>query len=258
MENLKTLLFKNNKLDKNSKLYRLLRDDFTYHSSAIEGSKLSKDEHLKLTVLNLKETDVESIKQIFKDNNERKINDAIENANCIKLFDYVLENYDKELTHFEISLYQGILKRESELARVSPEQVGAYRNVDVFVTNSTFNSSSHFHIQSEMENLLQKYHNIKNLNDIADFHCEFETIHPFRDGNGRVGRMIMFKQCMQTNVYPFIIDSISRNQYLNALEIYNDRNTSEYLVECFKELQDVFKSKYSKYFSSDNEKSNNL
>jgi Fic family protein len=251
MENLKSLLLKNGKLDKENKLYRLLREDFTFHSSKIEGSTLTKEEHLTLAALNFKETDINSIKKLFADAGERKMNDAIENANCIKLFDYVLENFNNPLTHFEIRTYQGILKKDSKLYYVSPSQVGAYRTEDVFVTNSTFNSTPFLKIQEEMDKLLNKYSekNLNNLENITNFHCEFETIHPFRDGNGRVGRMIMFKQCMQTNTYPFIVDSISRNQYLNALEIYNLKNSSTYLIDCFKELQNVFKAKYSKYLA---------
>jgi Fic family protein len=251
METLKTLLFKNGKLAETSQLYRLLRQDFTFHSSRIEGSTLTKEEHSILSALNFKETDIKAIKSMFKDADERKQNDAIENVGCIKLFDYVTENFNVVLSHQEIQRYQGILKNGSKLQEISPEQVGKYRKEDVIVKNSSFDSTPYYKVYESMDNLLKNYQvrDVKNINDIADFHCEFETIHPFRDGNGRIGRMIMFKQCLQTNVYPFIIDTISRNQYLNALEIFNQKHTSQYLVECFVELQAVFKSKYIDYLS---------
>ncbi|MDR2568423.1 MAG: Fic family protein [Mycoplasmataceae bacterium] len=246
------LLFSSDgKLDKTSKLYRLLREDFTYHSSKIEGSTLTKEEHITLAALNFKETDIESIKKLFPNTDIRKQNDAIENIGCIKLFDYVVENYTKPLTHEEIQKYQGILKKDSKLEEVSPEQVGKYRIEDVIVKNSTFDSAPSRLVYQKMDSLLKNYEvrKINSLHDIAEFHCEFETIHPFRDGNGRVGRMIMFKQCFQTDIHPFIIDDISRNQYLNSLELYNTHHTCKYLLECFEELQNVFKEKYSKYLS---------
>jgi Fic family protein len=97
-----------------------------------------------------------------------------------------------------------------------------------------------------MENLLKKLNNVSDIQSIALQHCEFESIHPFLDGNGRVGRMIMLKQCFQNNIYPFIIDNDSKRFYYNAIEYYRVTGKPDAMTRYLQQQQEIFKVKYVK------------
>jgi Fic family protein len=97
-----------------------------------------------------------------------------------------------------------------------------------------------------MKELISLEKSNMNLNDISKFHCEFETIHPFYDGNGRTGRMIMLKQCLMHNVPLFFINDESKAIYYNALRYYNITNKFTAMSEYCKEQQEIFKNKYTK------------
>jgi Fic family protein len=92
--------------------------------------------------------------------------------------------------------------------------------------------------------------NAKNIHDIVKVHAEFETIHPFLDGNGRIGRAIMFKQCLQNNLFPIIINNVSKRFYYDSLKHYQSTGKIDLLESFVKEQQKFFEKKYQKYLNS--------
>lgn len=235
----------------NKTFYSSVREDFTYHSSIIEGSTITKDQHHQLSNLKNKQT----IDDVNVNYESRE--DAIENLNCLKLFDYVFSNLNQSLSHQTICRYQKILKTNTQFELNLSNETGVYRKSDVKVGNHY--PPNHFKVHERMEQLINNFNYRKTLliDDVAEFHVQFENIHPFRDGNGRVGRMIAFKQCLQNNVIPFIVNQETRSTYLNYLEIYNTNNDFLQLTKYFLDQQKIFIQKYHKYLK-DNSYTENL
>jgi Fic family protein len=104
-----------------------------------------------------------------------------------------------------------------------------------------------------MKNFIDDINYIKDLtlDDICKFHCRFEKIHPFQDGNGRIGRLIMLKQCLQTDIIPFFINSATREEYINCMRLYNRTELSSFLKEYCLKQQKIFIQNYSEYLNTD-------
>lgn len=102
------------------------------------------------------------------------------------------------------------------------------------------NTSAPEDVEKDLDELLEWYHNLKNikLEDIIDFHFRFERIHPFGDGNGRVGRMIMFKECLKNNIMPFIVLDNDKPYYMRGLKNYNEDKM--FLIDTIKHEQDLY------------------
>jgi Fic family protein len=98
-----------------------------------------------------------------------------------------------------------------------------------------------------MQKLILTSNEIKTINDITKFHAQFETIHPFLDGNGRIGRGIMFKQCIQNNLFPIIINNVSKKFYYDGLLHFQQTGKIDLLSSFFKEQGRFFEKKYEKY-----------
>jgi Fic family protein len=107
------------------------------------------------------------------------------------------------------------------------------------------------YVEEHMVNFINdiNYEREMQLEDICEFHCRFEKIHPFLDGNGRIGRLIMLRQCLQNNITPFIIDNDTRGEYINALKMYHKTKFASFLVEYCKKLQKIFSQKYYAKFN---------
>ncbi|MDR0341287.1 MAG: Fic family protein [Mycoplasmataceae bacterium] len=236
-----------NLLKNNITFYKKVREDFTYHSSTIEGTTVTREEHTKLANLKFNQT----IRDIELSSNTNE-NDAIENLNCIKLFDYVFENLNQKLDHDTICLYQYILKKDTLLHKNVSEETDKYRKT--FVSAGNFDATPPYMIYQLMDQLIKDYE-IRFpilLDDIAQYHVRFEAIHPFRDGNGRVGRIIAFKQCLENNIIPFIVDSDTRKQYIDAIYIAQTKNDFKYIIDYFFEQQKTFMIKYREYIENNN------
>ncbi|GHU51522.1 hypothetical protein FACS189459_7330 [Bacilli bacterium] len=245
-----------NLLKTNAEFYKIFRNNFTYHSSSIEGSTITKEEHTKLSMLNNK-ANVNDIDFIIKE----KINDAIENLNCIKLFDYMFSNYDEALSHEIIKKYQYILKEKSLLHLNVPNECGKYRST--YVKVGALEGTPPYLIHEQMDSLLKDFsiRKIFLLDDIAEFHVRYETIHPFRDGNGRTGRIIMLKQCLLYNITPFDIDSSTRNEYIDTISLTQQTYDYSKMQNYFTKRQKDFLIKYKEYINSvqvDNHPNENL
>lgn len=206
----------------------------TYNSNHIEGSKLSEEE------TNL----------IFETNTisgtSLNVDDIIETQNHFKCFNYIIDNAKKELNEEIIKKIHYILKINTSDSFKEWFNVGEYKKLPNEVGGSS--TTLPLNVKSEIKELLNEYKNIKNkdINTIIWFHQRFETIHPFQDGNGRVGRLIMFKECLHYNIIPFIITDDLKLFYYRGLKEWD--NEKGYLIDTCLTAQDRYK-KYLAYFN---------
>ena len=188
---IKSILINEMKNKVSNGLYYYSQINFAYNSNRIEGSRLSE----------------EQTKEIFSNgsNNNLIIDDeVIEVQNQFKLFDYILENVGKEINIEMILKTHGILKHSttekmySGKFKICENVIGIINSVETVAPSN---------VLKEVENLIDNYKlvNKVTIEDIIDFHYQFEIIHPFNDGNGRIGKIIMFKECLKNNIIPFII-----------------------------------------------------
>ncbi|MDR1850616.1 MAG: Fic family protein [Mycoplasmataceae bacterium] len=233
MKTLLSKIIKDGKIDKNNELYISLKNDFTFHSSAIEGSHVTLEENMALI------TNPESRVGLLKKYPEKEV---YENENLIKVFDYVIDTYTKPLTDEYIKNLHKMLCFNSPDLKDRQELAGEFRKKDVYI--GTHIGARPSYISTLINDLLVKTPKQMNLDDIAKFHAEYEIIHPFYDGNGRTGRMIMLKQCLESEVSPFFVEEFSRKNYYHGIEYYQVTNSTEALVNYFTQQQNRFKTKY--------------
>jgi len=209
-------------------LYHLTQIKFSYNSNHIEGSKLTEDETRYIYETNSFIGDKEKIVSI---------DDINETVNHFKCFDYILENIDI-LDEKLIKNLHKILKNNTSDSQKEWFKVGDYKLKANFIGNIKTTSPSN--VKKEIKKLLEEYNSkIKiTFDDIVDFHYKFEAIHPFQDGNGRVGRLIMFKECLRNDIVPFIIDEEHKLFYYRGLKNYKEDKT--YLIETCLSAQDRY------------------
>ena len=230
-------------LDLSGNLYCKTQTLFAYNSNKIEGST----------------TTLEETESIYDTGtilaNEEKvivIKDVTEIKNHFTLFKYMLDNVDEELSIDMIKKFHYILKdgtlTESEKSWFN---VGEFKKLKNYVGN--IETSLPDNVSSEMEDLLLWYHNLTNitLEDIIEFHVKFEKIHPFQDGNGRVGRMIMFRECLVNDIMPFYIEDRNKDFYLRGMREYQINNEKRYLIDTCLNSQDNY-TEMAKYFLEEN------
>jgi len=228
MNNILQILREQKKSKLKGNLYHNIQIKFSYNTNCIEGSQLSEEE----------------IRHIFENNtiinNERIINvdDIIETTNHFYLFDYMLDNADIQISEDMIKEYHNILKRGTSDERKDWFNVGDYKKLVNEVGGIETTKPSD--VSKETKLLLEWYYNLSkvDLEDIIEFHYRFERIHPFQDGNGRVGRIIMFKECLKHNITPFIVDEKHKLFYYRGLKEYT--NEKGWLINTIKDSQDEF------------------
>lgn len=216
-------------------IYHQIQINFAYNSNHIEGSRLSEDQTRYIyethSIISNKE---ESI----------SINDVNETLNHFRCFDYILENVNI-LTEELIKEIHKILKTNTLDSLQDWFKVGEYKLRPNTVGGKRTTPPSK--VKGEMRKLLKEYNEKENItfDDIIEFHYNFESIHPFQDGNGRVGRLIMFKECLRNNIVPFIIDEKYKAFYYRGLKEFEYEKG--YLIDTclsaqnkFKELLDYF------------------
>ena len=221
---------------KNSKfkgnIYHYSQVNFAYNSNKIEGSHLSEDETEEIFVTN---------SYIPKSDDVVKLDDLIEMKNHFRLFDYMLDIYEKKLDKNIIIEMNKILKKGTSDEDNPRYNVGGFKIVPNKIgLINVINTSSAKDTPKDIDNLLSWYNSLKNitLEDIIEFHYKFEKIHPFGDGNGRVGRMIMFKECLKNDIMPFIILDSDKPFYLRGLKNYE--NDKMFLIDTIKHEQDLY------------------
>lgn len=209
-------------------LYHNIQIKFSYNTNRIEGSQLSEEETRHIFETNT----------LINNESTTNVDDIIETTNHFYLFDYMLDNVNVQINEDLLKEYHKILKRGTSDERKEWFNVGEYKKLANEVAGIETTKPSE--VSSEMKSLLDWYNNLTNisLKDIIEFHYRFERIHPFQDGNGRVGRMIMFKECLKYNITPFIVNEKHKLFYYRGLKEYN--NEKCWLIDTIKSSQDDF------------------
>ena len=216
-------------------IYHKIQIDLTYNSNHIEGSKLTHDQTRYIFETNT----------IGAENDALNVDDIIETANHFKCIDMVIDNATYRLTEKFIKELHFTLKSGTSDSRKDWFNVGEYKKLPNEVGGKE--TAKPEDTANKIKTILKDYNqkDEHTLEEIIDFHYRFETIHPFQDGNGRVGRLIMFKECLKNNIVPFIIDDSLKMFYYRGLSEWN--NEKGYLMDTCLAAQDKFK-KYLEYF----------
>ena len=216
-------------------IYHKIQIDLTYNSNHIEGSRLSHDQTRYIYETNT----------IGIEKNTVNVDDIYETVNHFKCIDLIIDKANYELSESLIKKLHFILKNGTKSSSNERFTLGDYKKYPNIVGDmKTVNPEN---VAKEMQKLLKSYNNgkTKNLTEILDFHYHFEAIHPFQDGNGRVGRLIMFKECLKNNIVPFIIDDEIKIFYYRGLKEWQCEKG--YLIDTCLSAQNKFKS-YLDYF----------
>ncbi len=219
-------------------IYHKIQIDLTYNSNHIEGSKLTHDQTRYIYETN----------SIGIDESSVDVNDIMETVNHFRCIDLIIDKANSELSESFIKNLHFILKTGTRSSNNERFVVGNYKKYPNIVGN--METVKPEDVAKEMQKLIKKYNTnkVKDLTAILDFHYKFEAIHPFQDGNGRVGRLIMFKECLKNNIVPFIIDDEIKLFYYRGLKEW--KNEKGFLTDTCLSAQDKFKS-YLDYFKID-------
>lgn len=220
-------------------IYHKIQIELTYNSNHIEGSRLSHDQTRYIFETNT----------ICIDNATINVDDIVETANHFRCIDYVLETAKKPLSETLIKELHRLLKTGTSDGRKDWFSVGDYKKLPNEVGGNETVAPEN--VASSMKAIIAKYNSKteKTFDDILDFHYRFESIHPFQDGNGRVGRLILFRECLKNNIVPFIIDEKLKLLYYRGLKEWKNergylRDTCLAAQDKFKLWLDYFKVKY--------------
>ena len=216
-------------------IYHKTQIDLTYNSNHMEGSRLTHDQTRYIFETNT----------IGIENEVLNVDDVIETANHFRCIDMIINHAKSALTEKFIKELHLILKNGTSDSRKEWFAVGDYKKIPNEVGG--METVLPEKVADSMKKLLSEYNRKgeKTLNDILDFHVKFERIHPFQDGNGRVGRLIMFKECLKYNIVPFIIEDDLKMFYYRGLKEWN--NERGYLTDTCLTAQDRYKV-YLDYF----------
>lgn len=210
-------------------IYHKIQIDLTYNSNHIEGSRLTHDQTRYIFETNT----------IGFENEAVNVDDIVETVNHFKCIDMIIDSADKKLTEKFIKQLHGTLKSGTADSRKDWFAVGDYKRFPNEVGG--METTAPENVSSEMKKLISEYDliNSKSIEDIIGFHQKFEKIHPFQDGNGRVGRLIMFKECLCNNIVPFIITDELKMFYYRGLKEWTYEKG--YLMDTCLSAQDNFK-----------------
>ena len=211
-------------------LYHRTQVSFAYNTNHIEGSTLTEEQTRYIYETNT---------ILFEGDTIAKVDDILETANHFKLVDYMLDVADKKLNEKMIKEFHKILKDATSDSRVKWFNVGEYKQ-KANTIGSGIKTTSPNNVEKEMLKLMDWYNLLKQvtIKEIIEFHYRFESIHPFQDGNGRIGRIIMFKECLRNNIIPFIIQDADKLFYYRGLKEY--KNEKGYLTDTCLNAQDQY------------------
>lgn len=248
IEKLKNELIEQRDTKFSGNIYHVTQVLFAYNSNKIEGSRLTEEQT---------EMIFETNSFIAKDDDIIRTDDITETMNHFKLFDYLLDAIDQPLTKEMIIEMNKILKRGTSDELNPRYNVGGFKVIpNVIGLTNVIKTSRPENVEKDIDDLLLDYENMNDIDieDIIDFHLKFERIHPFGDGNGRVGRAIMFKECLRNNIFPFVILDQHKAYYLRGLKEY-DRDKNFLIDTCLNE-QDVYKDLCKQLLNMNFEKTN--
>lgn len=226
-------------------IYHKTQINLTYNSNHIEGSRLSHDQTRYIFETNT----------IGLENEVLNVDDILETANHFRCIDMIIDHAKDVLSEKFIKELHFVLKNGTSDSRKEWFVVGDYKKIpnEVGGMNTTLPEE----VAQRVKELLKEYNDKKekSFEDILDFHVKFERIHPFQDGNGRVGRLILFKECLKYNIVPFIIDDHLKMFYYRGLKEWDYEKG--YLIDTCLSAQDKYKA-YLDYFriAYENSKSN--
>ena len=216
-------------------IYHKTQIDLTYNSNHMEGSRLTYDQTRYIFETNT----------ISVENETLNVDDVIETANHFRCIDMIIDNAKSALSEKFIKELHLILKSGTSDSRLEWFSVADYKKRPNEAGGMPTAMSEE--AADKMKALLTEYNGKeeKTFEDVLDFHVKFERIHPFQDGNGRVGRLIMFKECLKYNIVPFIIEDNLKMFYYRGLKEWN--NEKGYLTDTCLTAQDKYKA-YLDYF----------
>lgn len=216
-------------------IYHKTQIELTYNSNHIEGSRLTHDQTRYIFETNTIGVEKEVL----------NVDDVIETVNHFHCIDIIIDSARAVLTEKFIKDLHFILKNGTSDSRKDWFAVGDYKKLpnEVGGMDTTIPEE----VANKMKTLLMEYNakDAKTFEDILDFHVKFERIHPFQDGNGRIGRLIMFKECLKNNIVPFIVDDNLKMFYYRGLKEWD--NEKGYLTDTCLAAQDKYKA-YLDYF----------
>lgn len=192
----------------NGGIYHKIQIDLTYNSNHIEGSKLTHDQTRYIF----------ETKTLGVTDKAVKVDDIVETVNHFRCVDLIIEGAHTKLTESFIKQLHFILKSGTTDSQKSWFKVGDYKMLENEVGGSE--TTKPVEVFGAIKALLKEYNSKSKItfDDILDFHVRFESIHPFQDGNGRVGRLIMFKECLKHNIVPFIITEELKMYYYRGIK----------------------------------------
>lgn len=214
---------------KNS-LYDALKIEYLYHSNKLEGSTFS----------------IQQLNILLEENivtGEHSIDDVQETINSLELFDFVVNTLKEPLKARLVREYHSVLKKNTSDEKYS--LAGVYKKIPNQLRSVDIQLAQPYEVAELMESLLKN--KIKSLSDIADFHQKFEQIHPFQDGNGRIGRFIMLRQCIENSIDLIAIDEEYNKTYRNALYEAQTMANVDKLVQVLQKCQARLDEKMCNY-----------
>ena len=216
-------------------IYHKVQIELTYNSNHMEGSRLTHDQTRYIYETNTIGVEAGTI----------NVDDIVETANHFRCIDMVIDSAGQMLSEPFIKTLHRTLKNGTSDSRKDWFAVGEYKKIPNEVGGR--DTTAPEEVPTEMKQLLASYNRKpgKTLEDLIAFHVAFESIHPFQDGNGRVGRLILFKECLKNDIVPFIIDEDLKLFYYRGLHEWNTERG--YLIDTCLSAQDKFK-KYLDYF----------
>ena len=236
MDKLTTCLLDEKQAKRKGGLYHKTQVNLAYNSNRIEGSRLTEEQTRYI---------FETRTIGFKDEEAVPVDDIIETSNHFVAFDYLLDTVDKPFSNEIIKAFHRILKTGTSDASKAWFALGDWKKLANEVGN--MQTTLPQHVALEMNKLNDWYNTLSKIafEDIVTYHFHFEKIHPSQDGNGRVGRLIMFRECLRNNITPFIIENDHKQFYLRGLREFE--NVSGYLIDTCFASQDTY-NEWVKYF----------
>lgn len=211
-------------------IYHKIQIELTYNSNHIEGSRLTHDQTRYIYETNT----------IGMTNDAVNVDDIVETANHFRCIDLIIDRASGSITESLIKQLHQILKSGTSDSRLDWFAVGEYKQIPNEVGGKETTAPED--VPAAVKKLLAEYNRIeeKTLRDIIDFHYRFECIHPFQDGNGRVGRLLLFKECLKYNIVPFVIDEKLKMFYYRGLTEWP--REEGFLMDTCLTAQDTFKA----------------
>ncbi len=211
--------------------YESIKTEFLYHSNKLEGSTFTKENLEKYLQQNIIE-------------GSHRIDDVYETINSVKLFDFVVETLNEPLSKRLILEFHRMLKDKT----LDHERgfAGCWKKIPNMISGVDLKLAQPWEVDIKIEELLLKWElSSKSLQDIVEFHARFENIHPFQDGNGRIGRFLMLKQCIENEVDLVLIDDHYSKEYKEALYIAQSKKDMSGLLNIFEKCQNLLDEKLS-------------